>query len=240
MNEDSEDDDDEEEEENDDEEEEVEDDDEDEEVNEEDEEDTESDRDAHCVGYCLSSAKGSCIPQACERSCELDDEDYEDLELYLAKRSKRKACLNDSSDFSDYEVEDLITQELRNMVADLSSDSSSELYSDSEEVDSNSDLDSDSVWDSISEDSNPDTAFDAAVDEAQCCGYSIQPNPRKRSLWEIEDNEVDSVDEPAKKKEKKETSYVKAFAREAGKGLLYVLATVVALGVYGGTISSQK
>lgn len=65
---------------------------------------------------------------------------------------------------------------------------------------------------------------------------------KKRRLESDNDNDDDGdvVPEPPTKKVKPEPSKFKTFAKEAGKGLAYILATITALGIYGTTLTPKE
>ena len=65
---------------------------------------------------------------------------------------------------------------------------------------------------------------------------------KKRRLESDNDNDDDGdvVPEPPTKKVKPEPSKLKIFAKEAGKGLAYILATITALGIYGTTLTPKE
>ncbi|ODV76959.1 uncharacterized protein CANTADRAFT_92112 [Suhomyces tanzawaensis NRRL Y-17324] len=96
---------------------------------------------------------------------------------------------------------------------------------------------------------NGEDLVDSLASEPDCWGrWNQQCKGRKRTFDETkeddedDDYEVDDaeVSPPPEKKAKKVSSTLKTFAKEVGKGLFYVIATITALGIYGGKLNDQN
>lgn len=88
------------------------------------------------------------------------------------------------------------------------------------------------------------TLFDNVSELCDCSDSSLDGKQRKRSIGDLDDDSDDeSVVHHDLKKIKltpiDDESPVKQFFKEAGKGAIYVLATITALGIYGSTLENN-